>query len=98
MYLQYEVSTTLDIKIRSTILLLKNVLSNSILLLEGKNGQECQDHLKNCIPCHLHTNDSIHFKLELYQLAFFILYVVRRKKLLSGFCMINANTCGIWHV
>ena len=52
-YLQREVPTTLDIKARHTILCVKDILPSGILLLEGKDGQECQEHSKNCASCHL---------------------------------------------
>lgn len=39
-YLQHEVPKTLNVKVRRTILCIKNELYNGILLLEGKNGQE----------------------------------------------------------
>jgi len=41
-YLQREAPTTLDVKARRTILrVLKDVLPSGILLLKGKDRQEC---------------------------------------------------------
>ena len=40
-YLQREAPTTLDVKARRTILHFKDLLPSGILLLEGKDGQEC---------------------------------------------------------
>ena len=52
-YLQREAPTTLDVKAGRTILRVKEILPSGVLLLEGKDGQECRDHTKNCAPCHL---------------------------------------------
>ena len=52
-YLQREAPTTLDVKAGRTILKVKEILPSGVLFLEGKDGQECRDHTKNCAPCHL---------------------------------------------
>ena len=52
-YLQREAPTTLDVKAGRTILRVKAILPSGVLFLEGKDGQECRDHTKNCAPCHL---------------------------------------------
>ena len=52
-YLQREAPTTLDVKVGRTILRVKEILPSVVLLLEGKDGQECRDHTKNYAPCHL---------------------------------------------
>jgi hypothetical protein len=59
-YLQQEVPTTLDVKAGRTILRIKDVLPSGILLLEGKDGRECREHSKNCAPCHLPIDGSVH--------------------------------------
>ena len=58
-YLQCEVSTTLDMKAGKTILRVKDILPSGVHLLEGKDGQECRDNTKNCTPCHLPIEGTI---------------------------------------
>ena len=62
-YLQREAPTTLDVKAGRTILRVKDILPSGVLLLEGKDGQECRDHTKNCAPCHLPIEGTICPKL-----------------------------------
>lgn len=62
-YLQREAPTTLDVKAGRTILRVKDVLPSGILLLEGKDGRECREHSKNCAPCHLPIDGSVHPEL-----------------------------------
>ena len=64
-YLQREAPTTLDVKAGRTILRVKDVLPSGILLLEGKDGRECREHSKNCAPCHLPIDGSIHPELAI---------------------------------
>ena len=52
-YLQRKAPTTLDVKAGRTVLRVKDILPSGVLLLEGKDGQECRDNTKNCAPCHL---------------------------------------------
>ena len=59
-YLQREAPTTLDVKAGRTVLRVKVVLPSGILLLEGKDGRE---HSKNCVPCHLPIDGSVHPEL-----------------------------------
>ncbi len=42
---------------------MKDVLPSGILLLEGKDGRECREHSKNCAPCHLPIDGSVHPEL-----------------------------------
>ena len=58
-YLQREAPTTLDVKAGRTILRVKDILPSGVLLLEGKDGQECRDNTKNCAPCHLPIEGTI---------------------------------------
>ena len=58
-----EVPTTLDVKAGRTILQVNEVLLSGLLLLEGKDGQECHEHSKNYAPCHLSIEGTIHPKL-----------------------------------
>ena len=62
-YLQREAPTTLDVRAGRTILRVKDVLPSGILLLEGKDGRECREHSKNCAPCHLPIDGSVHPEL-----------------------------------
>ena len=59
MYLQREAPTTLDVKAGRIILRVKEILPSGVLLLEGKDGQECRDNTKNCAPCHLPIEGTI---------------------------------------
>ena len=47
-YLQREVPMTLDVRVGHTILWMKEVLPNGLLLLEDKDGRKCHEHSKNC--------------------------------------------------
>ena len=42
---------------------IKDILSSGVLILEGKDGQECKDNTKNCAPCHLPIKDIIYPEL-----------------------------------
>ena len=57
--------TTLDVKAGHTIFRVKKVLSNNVLLLEGKNGKECREYSKNCASCHLPIEGALHPKLAI---------------------------------
>lgn len=46
-----------------TILSMKNVLTSGKLLLDGKGGQEFQEHSKNCITCHLPIEGTVYLEL-----------------------------------
>lgn len=62
-YLQCEAPMTLDIKAWCTIFHVKDVVPSDILLLEGKDGQKCQNHYKNCGDCHLPIERTLHPKI-----------------------------------
>ena len=62
-YLQREAPTTLDVRAGRTILRVKEVLPSGLLLLEGKDGRECREHSKNCAPCHLSIEGTVHPEL-----------------------------------
>ena len=62
-YLQREAPTTLDMKAGRTILRVKDILPSGVLLLEGKDGQECRDNTKNCAPCPLPIEGTIYPEL-----------------------------------
>uniref|UniRef100_A0A7I4F635 Integrase catalytic domain-containing protein n=2 Tax=Physcomitrium patens TaxID=3218 RepID=A0A7I4F635_PHYPA len=63
---------------RHIILHIKNLLSNGIFLLKGKDGQECWKHSKNCVPYHLHIDGSIN--LELIVMPIGLIYFICSKK------------------
>ena len=63
MYLQHEALTTLDVHVDKIILRVKEMLLSEVLFLESKDGQECRDNTKNCAPCHLPIERSIHPKM-----------------------------------
>jgi hypothetical protein len=46
-----------------TILCVKEVLPSGLLLLEGKDGRKCREHSKNCAPCHLPIEGTVHPEL-----------------------------------
>jgi hypothetical protein len=46
-----------------TILRVKAILPNGVLLLEGKDGQEYRDNTKNCVLCHLPIEGAIYLEL-----------------------------------
>ena len=65
MYLQHEAPTTLDMKAGRTILRVKEILPSGVLLLEGKDGQECKDNTKNYAPYHLPIKRTIFLELAM---------------------------------
>jgi hypothetical protein len=64
-YLQREAPTTLDVRAGRTILRVKAILPSGVLLLEGKDGQECRDNTKNCAPCHLPIEGTVYPELAM---------------------------------
>ena len=42
---------------------MKELLPSGVLLLEGKDGQECRDNTKNCAPCHLPIEGTKHLEM-----------------------------------
>ena len=68
--MQREVPTTLDVKAGCTILSVKDVLPSGILLLESKDKRECWEHSKNCAPCHLPIDSSVHVELAIVPYVF----------------------------
>ena len=55
--------TTLDVRAERTILRMNEVLPSGLLLLEGKDDRECRKHSKNCAPCHLPIEGTVHPEL-----------------------------------
>ena len=51
---------TLDVKAGRIILQVKEVLPSGVLLLEGR---KCHEHSRNCAPCHLPIDGTIHHEL-----------------------------------
>lgn len=93
MYLQYEVPTTFNVKIGYIFLDIKDVLSSSILLLEGKNGQE---YLKNCTPSYLLIYDSIHLKLVVVPIGLFYFICNQKKNFATTFLYDQCQHW--WHI
>ena len=69
-YLQRGAPTTLDIQADRTILHVQEILPSGVLLLKDKDGQECRDNTKNCAPCHLPIERSIHSVMAVVPLGF----------------------------
>nr|PNR63012.1 hypothetical protein PHYPA_001437 [Physcomitrium patens] len=55
--------TKLDIKAR------KGCTPCGILFLESKDGQNYEENSKDCAPCHLHVDDSIHPQLGIVAIS-----------------------------
>ena len=64
-YLQREAPTILDVLAEHTILRVKKVLPSDLLLLKGKDGREYCKHSKNCTPCHLSIEGTVHHELAI---------------------------------
>ena len=64
-YFQREAPTTLDVRAGGTILRVKKMLPSGLLLLEGKDGKEYREHSKNCGPCHLSIEGTVHPELAI---------------------------------
>jgi len=71
-YLQREALTTLDVKTGCTILRVKDVLRSDISVFEGKDGQEYQEHSKNCAPAHLPFEGFLHLNLVEVKVFYFL--------------------------
>lgn len=71
--------TIVDVKVGYTILHVKNVLSNGILLREDKNGHEFREHSKHCAPCHLSIDGYVHHGLVVVPYGF-LCFVCGEKK------------------
>ena len=52
-------------RVRHTILRVKEVLPSGVLLLEGRNGRKYREHSKNYAPCHLPIESIVHFELAI---------------------------------
>ena len=52
-YVRKTALNTLDTPSQRTILRVAEVLDSGVLALEGENGVQVKEHLKNCAPCHL---------------------------------------------
>lgn len=81
--------TIFDIIKRLTIFSIKDVFSNSILLLEGKDGEDCQVDLKNYILCYLLIDNFIYPKSKVVTND--LIYFLCGKKLLPCYSIINVK-------
>jgi hypothetical protein len=95
-YLQREAPTTLDVKAERTILRVKDVLPSGILLIEGNDGRECREHSKNCAPCHLPIDGSVHPELAVVPQGL-PCYVCGEKKGAATMLLCDHCQCG-WHM
>jgi hypothetical protein len=48
----------------------KDILPNDILLMEGKDRQECKDNQKNGAPCHLPIEGTIYLELSMVPIGY----------------------------
>jgi len=84
---------TLDVKAKYKILRVKDVIPSGIMLLELKDGQEYEEHSKNCTPDYLPSIDgTLHPELAV---IFLVLFVVRRKVRQLCYCVTCANRSDI---
>jgi len=67
------------VKAGHTIIYMKDVLPSGILLLEGKDGRKCQEHSKNCVPCYLPIEGSVHPELAILPIGLSC-YICNKKK------------------
>ena len=96
-HLQREASTTLNVKAGRTILRVMEVLPSGLLLLAGNNGRECREHCKNCAPCYVPIEGTIHPELIVMPKVFHVLCIERRNERLLCSCVISVNAVGTWH-
>ena len=61
------------------MLRMKEVLPSDLLLLEGKDGRDCCEHSKNCVPCHLSIKGIVHHELAVVPEGF-LCFVYGEKK------------------
>jgi PHD-finger len=52
-YLQQTAGRTLDVSAGRVVLRVKEVRPSGVLVLEGRDGAEWQEHARNCAPCHI---------------------------------------------
>lgn len=79
-----------------TILWMKDILPNGLLLLEGKDGREYYEHAKKCAPCHLSIEGTIHPKVTVV-LKNLLYFVCGEKKWATS--MILFDQCQrAWHM
>jgi len=84
------------VKARHTIFCVKDVLLSGILLLEGKDGQECREHFKNCTPCHLSIEGFVHPELIVVSIVL-PYYMCGKKKGVATLLLCDQCQRG-WHV
>ena len=95
-YLQHEAPTTLDVRAGRTVLWVKEVLPSGLLLLEGNDGRESCEHSKNCVPCHLSIEGTVHPKLVVV-LEDLPCLVYGEKKRTTTMLLCDQCQCG-WHI
>ena len=75
---------------------MKDVLPSGLLLLKGKDGRQCREHSKNCGPCHLPIEGTIH--LELAVVPEDLPYFVYGKKKRSATMFLCDQCQRGWHM
>lgn len=95
-YLQRKVPTTLDVIVGHTILFVKSILPSGILLLEGKIGQKCREHSKNCAPCHHLMEGTLHPELAV-MLEGLLCFVCGEKEGVTTILLCDKCQLG-WHM
>ena len=88
---------TLDVRAGHTIIWVKEVLPNDLLLLEGKDGRECCEHSKNYAQYHYSLRIQFILNWPSCQRVFYILCVEKRNERLLCSCVISVNVVGTWH-
>lgn len=72
------------------------MLPSGVLLLEGKDGKECHEHSKNCVPYHLPIEGTIHPKLAVVP-GSHPCFVLGEKKAAATMYLCDQCQCG-WHM
>ena len=85
---------TLGVKAERTILRVKEVLLDGLLLMESKDGKECHEHSKHCAPCHLPIDNTIHRKLAIMPMGFSC-FVCGEKEIVDTMLLCNQLAHGM---
>ena len=86
----------MDVKAGRTILRVKEILPSGVLLLEGKDGQECRDNTKNCAPCHLPIEGTVHPEMAVVPPGYRC-FVCGESKGVATVLLCDQCQCG-WHM
>ena len=106
-YLCKEGNTILDPDIKKTILRVVGVLESGVLELEGEDGQQVKEHVKDCQPCHLPIIEPTPRRMEELHnhLDFYLTYVTEEVQCqrcgqpAQSQAIVHCLICqGMWHV